>query len=123
MTDDNMALIELLQKTDDADFLKSVAELTLERLMAFEVEGLCGAAKHERSDSRVNYRNGYRARALDTRIGTLELRIPKLRQGTYFPPFLEPRKMSERALAAVVQEAWIGGSRPAASTSWSRLWA
>jgi putative transposase len=109
MTDDSMALIELLQKTDDADFLKSVAELTLERLMAFEVEGLCGAAKHERSESRLNYRNGYRARALDTRLGTLELRVPKLRQGTYFPPFLEPRKMSERALAAVVQEAWIGG--------------
>ena len=58
MTDDSMALIDLLQKTDDADFLKSVAELTLERLMAFEVEGLCGAAKHERSDTRVNYRNG-----------------------------------------------------------------
>jgi len=102
-TDDSMALIELQQKTDDADVLKSVAELTLERLMAFDVEGLCGAAKHARSDSRLNDRNGYRARAPDTRLGTLELRIPKLRQGTCFPPFLEPRKMSERALAAVVQ--------------------
>jgi putative transposase len=78
MTDDSMALIELLQTTDDADLLKSVVELTLERLMAFEVEGLFGAAKHERSESRLNYRNGYRARALDTRLGTLELGIPGL---------------------------------------------
>jgi hypothetical protein len=78
MTDDRMALIELLQTTDDADLLKSVVELTLERLMAFEVEGLFGAAKHERSESRLNYRNGYRARALDTRLGTLELGIPGL---------------------------------------------
>ena len=77
--------------------------------MAFEVEGLCGTARHERTGSRVNDRDGYRARALDTRLGTLELNIPKLRQGTCFPPFLEPRNMFERALAAVVQEARIGG--------------
>ena len=58
---------------------------------------------------RLNYRNGYRDRTLDTRLGTLALRVPKLRQGSYFPPFLEPRKMSEKALVAVIQEAWIGG--------------
>ncbi len=58
---------------------------------------------------RATYRNGYRDRSLDTRLGSLQLRIPKLRQGSYFPPFLEPRKTSEKALVAVIQEAWISG--------------
>src|SRR5436190_1764447 len=62
-----------------------------------------------RTGERVPYRNGYRDRSLDTRLGALQLRIPKLRQGSYFPPFLEPRKTSEKALVAVIQEAWIGG--------------
>ena len=66
-------------------------------------------ARHERSPDRLNYRNGYRDRSLDTRLGSLQLRVPKLRQGSYFPPFLEPRKMTEKALVAVIQEAWIGG--------------
>jgi transposase-like protein len=73
------------------------------------VEGLIGAGRYERSAERLNYRNGFRERALDTRLGTLQLRVPKLRQGSYFPPFLEPRKVSEKALVAVIQEAWIGG--------------
>src|SRR3712207_8167837 len=69
-----------------------------------------GPPRHERTAERLTYRNGYRGRALDTRLGTLQLRIPKLRAGpSYFPPFLEPRKTSEKALAAVIQEAWIGG--------------
>ena len=73
------------------------------------MEGLIGAGRHERTGERLNYRNGYRDRTLDTRLGSLQLRIPKLRQGSYFPPFLEPRKTSEKALVAVIQEAWIGG--------------
>src|SRR5437868_12068288 len=73
------------------------------------VEGLIGASRHERSAERLNYRNGYRERSLDTRLGSLQLRIPKLRQGSYFPPFLEPRKTAEKALVTVIQEAWIGG--------------
>src|ERR671938_976489 len=109
MTEERMALIELLQKSEDGDFLRSVAEAVLQLLMEADVEGLVGAARHERSPERLNYRNGYRDRALDTRLGTLQLRIPKLRQGSYFPPFLEPRKVSEKALVAVVQEAWICG--------------
>ena len=64
---------------------------------------------HERTPDRQTYRNGFRDRALDTRLGTLQLRIPKLRQGSYFPPFLDARKTSEKALVAVIQEAWIGG--------------
>jgi transposase-like protein len=77
--------------------------------MESDVESVIGAGRHERSESRLNYRNGHRSRTLDARLGALQLRIPKLRQGSYFPPFLEPRKASEKALVAVIQEAWIGG--------------
>jgi transposase-like protein len=109
MTEDRLPLAELLQKAGEGDFLRSVAEAVLQVLMEADVEGLVGAARHERSPERLNYRNGYRDRVLDTRLGSLQLRVPKLRQGSYFPPFLEPRKTSEKALVAVIQEAWIGG--------------
>src|SRR5271165_3348726 len=109
MTDDRMALVELLQKSGDGDFLRAVAEAVLQILMEADVAGLIGAGRHERTGDRLNYRNGYRDRTLDTRLGSLQLRIPKLRQGSYFPPFLEPRKTSEKALVAVIQEAWVSG--------------
>lgn len=110
MTDERLPLAELLQKAGGDDFLRSVAEAVLQLLMEADVEGVIGAARHERTAERATYRNGYRERALDTRLGTLQLRIPKLRAGpSYFPPFLEPRKTSEKALVAVIQEAWIGG--------------
>ena len=109
MTDDRMALVELLQKSGESDSLRAVAEAVLQILMEADVEGLIGAGRHERSTDRLNYRNGYRERSLDTRLGSLQLRIPKLRQGSYFPPFLEPRKTAEKALVTVIQEAWIGG--------------
>ncbi len=109
MTEERMALVELLQKSGDGDFLRSVAEAVLQILMEADVEGLIGAGRHERTGDRLNYRNGYRERSLDTRLGSLQLRIPKLRQGSYFPPFLEPRKTAEKALVTVIQEAWIGG--------------
>jgi putative transposase len=109
MTEERMALAELLQKSGDGDFLRSVAEAVLQILMEADVEGLIGAGRHERTGDRLNYRNGYRDRSLDTRLGSLSLRIPKLRQGSYFPPFLEPRKTAEKALVTVIQEAWIGG--------------
>src|SRR3984957_5047564 len=109
MTDERMALAELLQKSGDGDFLRSVAEAVLQILMEADVEGLIGAGRHERTGERLNYRNGYRDRSLDTRLGSLQLRIPKLRRGSYFPPFLEPRKTAEKALVMVIQEAWIGG--------------
>jgi len=96
-------------KSGDGDFLRAVAEAVLQILMEADVEGLIGAGRHERSADRLNYRNGYRERSLDTRLGLLQLRIPKLRQGSYFPPFLEPRKAAEKALVTVIQEAWIGG--------------
>ena len=100
MTDDRLPLAELLQKAGDGDFLRAVAEAVLQILMESDVEGLIGAGRHERSPERLNYRNGYRDRTLDTRLGPLQLRVPKLRQGSYFPPFLEPRRMTEKALVA-----------------------
>lgn len=109
MTEDNMALFELMKKADGGDFLRSLAETVLQLLMEADVEGMIGAGRHERNGERVNYRNGYRDRSLDTRLGSLQLRIPKLRQSSYFPSFLEPRKTSEKALTAVIQEAWICG--------------
>ena len=99
MTEDRLPLAELLQKAGDGDFLRAVAEAVLQILMESDVEGLIGAGRHERSADRLNYRNGYRDRTLDTRLGTLAAcGCPKLRQGSYFPPFLEPRKMTEKAL-------------------------
>jgi len=109
MTDDRLPLAELMAKADDGDFLRSVAESVLQILMEADVEGVIGAARYERSGERATYRNGYRERALDTRLGTLTLKIPKLRTGAYFPGFLEPRRTVEKALVAVIQEAWIAG--------------
>src|ERR687884_1605926 len=109
MADDRLPLAELLAKAGDGDFLRSVAEAVVQFLMETDVDGLIGAGRHERSGERTPYRNGYRDRTLDTRLGALQLRIPKLRQGSYFPPFLEARKSSEKALIAVIREAWIGG--------------
>ena len=109
MTEDRLPLAELMAKAGDGDFLRSVAEAVVQLLMETDVDGLIGAGRHERTGDRMTYRNGYRDRTLDTRLGSLQLRIPKLRQGSYFPPFLEPRRTSEKALVAVIQEAWIGG--------------
>ena len=110
MTTDSMTVMQAIQQVGDEDLLRQLAEVALAKLMTFEVEGLVGTAKGQHApEERTTYRNGYRERPLHTRLGTLELRIPKLRQGTYFPSFLEPRRLSERALTAVIQEAWIGG--------------
>ena len=109
MTEERLVLAELLEKAGEGDFLRAVAEAVLQLLMESDVEGVIGAGRYERSGERTTWRNGYRDRTFDTRLGALQLRIPKLRQGTYFPPFLEARKSSEKALVAVIQEAWIGG--------------
>ena len=109
MTDEMMTLRTLLEKSSDADLLREMIGFTAQRLMALEVEGLTGASPGERNPDRINQRNGYRERDWETRAGTVELRIPKLRKGSYFPAFLEPRRMAEKALAAVVQEAYVQG--------------
>ena len=109
MTQDMMTLRALLEKSSDADLLREMIGFTAERLMALEVEGLTGAGHGERSADRITHRNGYRDRSWETRAGTVELKIPKLRKGSYFPGFLEPRRMAEKALAAVIQEAYVQG--------------
>ena len=107
MTVTNMDLRELLEKTADTDFLREMIGFTAQRLMELEVETLTGAAHGSRNVDRLTHRNGYRERDWETRAGTVELRIPRLRKGSYFPGFLEPRRMSEKALTAVIQEAYV----------------
>ena len=109
MTEDKIALRALLEKGSDASFLRDTISFAAQRLMELETETLCGAGHGERSPERVNQRNGYRERDWQTRAGTVELRIPKLRKGSYFPAFLEPRRLAEKALPAVVQEAYVQG--------------
>jgi transposase-like protein len=109
MTDDKIALRTLLEKGSDATFLREMIGFAARRLMELESEALCGAGHGERSAERRNQRNGYRDRDWETRAGTVELRIPKLRRGSYFPAFLEPRRLAEKALTAVVQEAYVQG--------------
>ncbi len=109
MTDDRIALRALVEKAPDADFLREMIGFAAERLMALEVDGLCGAAHGERSAERTNQRNGYRERAWETRAGAISLPVPKLRKGSYLPFFLEPRRTAEKALVAVIQEAYIQG--------------
>jgi putative transposase len=109
MTKASMALSELAEKGADADLLREMIQFVAQRMMEMDVEGLCAAGYGERSAERANSRNGYRERAWETRAGSVGLKIPKLRQGSYFPGFLEPRRAAEKALAAVIQEAYIQG--------------
>jgi putative transposase len=109
MTDERMALIELVEKSADSDLVRAMLAFAAERLMEAEVEARTGAAHGARDPGRQVQRNGYRERAWDTRAGRIELDIPKLRRGSYFPSFLEPRRTAEKALTAVIQEAYVHG--------------
>ena len=104
MIDEVMSLKGLIEKTPDADVLREMISFAAERLMELEVGALTGAPYGEKNADRRAQRNGYRDRAWETRAGSVELRIPKLRTGSYFPGFLEPRRMAEKALTAVIQK-------------------
>ena len=109
MTTATMALPELAEKGADIDVLRQMVQFMAQRLMELDVEGRCGAGYDEKNPERLNSRNGYRDRLWETRAGSVELKIPKLRKGSYFPCFLEPRRVAEKALTAVIQEAYIQG--------------
>ena len=112
MVKERMDLLELLRKggmDGDVGFLREALRVLVEGIMDAEVSSRIGAEYGERSPERVTQRNGYRSRAWDTRVGTMDLHIPKLREGSYFPSLLEPRRRSERALLAVIQQAYVEG--------------
>ena len=112
MVKERMDLLELLRKggmDSDVDFLREALRVLVEGIMDAEVSSRIGAEYGERSPERVTQRNGYRSRTWDTRVGTMDLHIPKLREGSYFPSLLEPRRRSERALLAMIQQAYVEG--------------
>lgn len=106
-----------MRKRGEPEFLLELVQLTVQRLMEFDVEARGGAGRYERTEDRTARRNGHRERQWQTRVGPIDLLIPKLRQGTYYPSFLEPRKASEKALVAVVQEAYLHGAAPQSGQS------
>src|SRR5579859_561018 len=111
MTEDTMTVADVLHKRGELpeDLLRNAVQLFVRELMEAEVKAQVGAERFERTADRVTQRNGYRSRPWDTRVGTLELQIPKLRTGSYFPSWLEPRRRSEQALVSVVAEAYLKG--------------
>ena len=116
MVKHSMDLLELLRKRGidgDVDFLREALRVLVDGIMDAEVSAQIGAQHGERSPERVTYRNGYRNRTWDTRVGTMALHIPKLREGSYFPSLLEPRRRSEKALLSVIQQAYVGGAATA----------
>ena len=123
MAEERLALSELMEKAGEGDFLRTVAEAVLQLLMETDVDGLIGAGRYERSGERTTWRNGHRDRVLDTRLGSLQLRIPKLRQGSYFPPFLEARKVSEKGKRCGndLVDRWLGGRSIAAGCASASL--
>jgi transposase-like protein len=106
---DLSAFVGKLLEEQDGDVLREGIRVLSQALMETEVAGLIGADRHERTPDRTGHRNGYRMRTWDTRVGTIELAIPTVRPGTYFPSLLQPRRRADHALLAVVQEAYVHG--------------
>src|SRR5215510_5762470 len=106
-----MALAEVLRKAgvEEADFLREGVRVLAQELMELELAEQLGAERHERTPDRAGYRNGHRERPWDTRVGTIELQVPRVRDGSFFPSLLEPRRRAEKTLVAVVQEAYVQG--------------
>jgi putative transposase len=109
---DRMTILEVVKEVlrdEHADVIRESVRAVAQELMEAEISELIGAERGERTEDRATYRNGYRPRRWDTRAGEIELQIPKIRQGSYFPSFLRPRKRSEQALVSVVQQAYVCG--------------
>jgi putative transposase len=109
---DRMTIEEVVREVlreEHGDVIRESVRVVAQELMEAEVSELIGAAHGERTEDRATHRNGYRPRRWDTRAGEIELQIPKIRQGSYFPSFLQPRKRSEQALVSVVQQAYVCG--------------
>jgi len=107
-----ISLLDILRQMgmdQDMDFLRESVRMLVQMLIEAEATRRIGAERYERTAERATYRNGYRERPWETRVGRLELRIPKLREGAFFPSFLEPRRMAEKAIVSVVQEAYVLG--------------
>jgi putative transposase len=120
---DLTSFVGKLLKEDDSDILRDGIKALAQMIMDVEVSSKIGAGPYERSETRTAYRNGYRTRAWDTRVGTVELKIPKVTAGTYFPSLLDPRKRAEKALQAVIVEAYVKGISTPRSTTWCGRWA
>ena len=116
------ALKTLLSEGPDPLVLAEMLGFVADRLMALDADQLCGAGKHERSADRANHRNGYRPRAWETRAGRVDLKIPKLRKGSCFPEFLEPRRAQKRRWPPSFRKPTCRASRPDPSTTQSKLW-
>src|SRR3954465_3535263 len=116
MTNDKMALLELIEKSADTDLIREMLGFAAERMMDLEVHACTGAAHGVRDPARGVQRNGYRARAGETGAGRIELQTPRLRRGSYFPSFLEPRRTAEKALTAVSQAPYTQRLPPRAGT-------
>jgi transposase-like protein len=102
-------LVSLLDGSSAGELIPELARYGLQQLIELEASAAVGADRHERSEERTNYRNGYRPRTLTTQVGDLALQIPKLRAGSFIPSILEPRRRIDQALYAVIMEAYIGG--------------
>jgi len=109
ITNDRMTLIELIEKGADTDLVREMLAFAADRMMEADVHAMTGAAHGARDPERQVQRNGYRDRPWDTRAARIDLEIPRLRKGSYFPSFLEPRRTAEKALTAVIQEAYVQG--------------
>ena len=123
MNDPNQPKPDLPEFDGDPNLIRDMIRQQAQQIMEEEVAALIGAALGENNPERTTWRNGYRARAWKTRAGEVELQIPKLRHGSYFPSFLTPRRLSEAALTSVIQEACVPGDRRATSIAWCQPWA
>jgi transposase-like protein len=106
---DLCALLDALRAGDGVDFIRDLIRLVVQELVEAEAAGAIGAARYERSEGRLTERNGHRTKTVATKAGDLEVKIPKLRKGSYFPSFLQPRRRIDQALYAVVMEAYVKG--------------